>query len=55
MNENWKTKLKNAWNENPLLVIAVVGGALGAVAKVIDATSQAQSRRAYSKMINRRY
>lgn len=55
MNENWKTKLKNAWNENPLLVIAVVGGALGATAKVIDSMSAAQSRRAYSKMINRRY
>ncbi|AXQ61277.1 hypothetical protein SEA_LIBERTYBELL_36 [Streptomyces phage LibertyBell] len=48
MKEGWK-KFKAAWNENPLLVIAVSAGAMTAAAKLIDAVSGVQSRRAYSR------
>lgn len=43
-------KLKEAWNENPLMVMAVVGAALASAGKFIDALSGIQSRRAYSKI-----
>jgi hypothetical protein len=49
---NAKEKLKKVWNENPLEVIAVVSAATLAVAKLIDATSAAQGRRAYAKQVN---
>lgn len=45
-------KLKQQFEENPVAVIAVGALALGAVAKVIDASSAAQGRRAYAKQIN---
>jgi hypothetical protein len=45
-------RLKDAWNENPLMVIAVATGATMAFAKLIDAVSGAQGRRAYAKQIN---
>lgn len=48
----WKDKLKRQFDENPLLVIAVVGVAAGGLAKLIDAGSAAQGRRAYAKMVN---
>ena len=48
----WKEKLKKQFDENPLLVIAVVGVAAGGAAKLIDAMSAAQGRRAYSKQID---
>ena len=51
---NWKTKLKQAWNENPLLVISVGASVVYATAKIIDATSAAQGRRAYAKQVNYR-
>jgi len=44
-------KLKDAWNDNPLLVIGVATGACMAVAKLIDAVSGAQGRRAYARQI----
>lgn len=50
----WKTKLKKHWDENPLVVIAVAVGAVSAVAKLIDALSAAQGRRAYAKQVDYR-
>lgn len=43
--------LKRAWNENPIGLIAAVGLAAASTAKVIDATSAAQGRRAYAKQV----
>ena len=48
----WKEKLKKAWDENPLACIAVGGLAITAIAKLIDATSAAQGRRAYARQID---
>ena len=42
-------KLRNAWNDNPLLVIGVATGATMAVAKLIEAVGGVQSRRAYAR------
>jgi len=47
-------KLKKYWDENPLEVIAVASGAAIAVAKIVDAVSAAQGRRAYAKQVNYR-
>lgn len=46
------TKLRDAWNDNPLLVIGVATGATMALAKLIEAVGGVQSRRAYAKRIN---
>lgn len=43
-------KLKEAWAENPLMVIAVVGAAAHGMAKLIDATSGVISKYAYYKL-----
>ena len=48
----WKQKLEQAWNENPLQVIAAGAFAVTATAKLIDAVSAAQGRKAYAKQIN---
>lgn len=47
-------KLKEQWNDNPLLVIGVVGAAFKGVSSIINAVSAAQGRRAYAKQINHR-
>lgn len=52
--KNLKTKLIRAWDENPLAVIAVGAAVLTATAKLIDATSAAQGRRAYAKQVEYR-
>jgi hypoxanthine-guanine phosphoribosyltransferase len=44
-------RLKDAWNENPLLVIGVATGACMAIAKLIEAVSGVQGRRAYARQI----
>ena len=49
---DWKTKLKDAWNDNPLAVLAVGGIAANGAAKLIDALSAAQGRRAYAKQVD---
>lgn len=49
---NWKTKLKKQFDENPLMVIGIGVLAVTATAKLIDALSVAQGRRAYSRQIN---
>lgn len=45
-------RLRDSWNDNPLVVIGVFSGACMAVAKIIDAVSSAQVRRAYAKQVN---
>lgn len=50
----WKDKIKKAWNDNPLAVIAVGALAATAFAKVIDAMSAAQGRRAYARQVDYR-
>lgn len=47
-------RLKQTWNENPLLVISTGALAVTAAAKLLDSVSSVQSRRAYSKQINRK-
>lgn len=47
-------RLKAEWNENPMLVLTVFGIAAGGTAKLIDAASSAQSRRAYAKQVDYR-
>lgn len=47
----WKTKLKRAWDENPVAVIAVGALAINALAKLIDAWSASQGRRAYAAQV----
>lgn len=50
--DNLKTKLKEAWDENPVAVLTAAGLVLTASAKVIDSLSSAQGRRAYAKQVN---
>jgi len=50
--ENLKNKIKQAWDENPVAVIAVGALAVGAIAKLIDASSAAQGRRAYARQVD---
>ena len=50
----WKDKLKKAWDENPLLVVAIGAVAVTATAKLIDSLSAAQGRRAYAKQVDYR-
>jgi hypothetical protein len=45
-------RLQQKFNEDPITVILVGSFALAAVAKVIDAGSAAQGRRAYAKQID---
>lgn len=45
-------KLKKQWNENPLGVIVVAAFAASAAAKLIDAMSAAEGRRAYARQVN---
>lgn len=51
-------KLKKKWDEDPMTCILVgafvVGTVAGAAAKLIDATSSAQSRHAYAQQIDYR-
>lgn len=48
----WKEKVKRQWDENPLQVILITSLAVTAAAKLIDAMSAAQGRRAYAKQID---
>lgn len=48
MQQGWN-KFKAAWNENPIMVIGVSAAAMHAAARLIDAVSGIQSRRAYSR------
>lgn len=46
-------KLKEAWNENPLMVIAIVGAALAGAGKFIDASSGIVSKWAYARKMSK--
>lgn len=48
----WKDKLKKQWNEHPLECIAIGAIAVTAAAKLIDAMSAAQGRRAYARQVD---
>lgn len=45
-------KLLRKWEEEPIQMIIVAGFAATATAKLIDAISAAQGRRAYAKQVN---
>lgn len=47
-------KLKDAFDENPLLVIGVISGATIAAAKLIDALTTARNSRTWKKEVERR-
>lgn len=53
MKKGW-TNLKKKFEDHPVEVIAVMSVAVVAAAKLIDAVSAAQGRRAYSKQVNYR-
>lgn len=50
----WKDKLKQEWNDNPLQVLAVGAAVATAATMVLNAVSQAQSRRAYARQVDYR-
>jgi hypothetical protein len=47
-------KLKDAAIENPLLTVAIAAGAITATAKLIDAGTQRQNSKAWSREVDRR-
>jgi len=51
MERTWRDKINQAWNDNPLMVIGIGVLAITATAKLIDAVSAAQGRRAYARQI----
>lgn len=52
-NRAW-TKINQAWNENPLAVIAVASVAATAAAKLLDASTNRVNAQAWKKEVNRR-
>lgn len=50
--KQFKTKCEQAFNENPILFIAVSAAALNGAAKLIDALAGAQSKAAYARRMN---
>lgn len=53
MQKGWN-KIKQKFEENPIQVILVASIALTAVAKIVEATSAAQGRRAYARSVDLR-
>lgn len=53
MEKGWN-KFKQAWNDNPLLVIGVCGFTLAAAGKFMDATTNARRVRTWEKEVDRR-
>jgi hypothetical protein len=53
MNKAW-LKIKQAWEENPLMVIGIAAVAATAGAKLIDATSNYKGRRTWEREVDRR-
>lgn len=52
--DTWKDKLRRQWNEHPMECIMVAAVAATAAAKLVDAMSAAQGRRAYAKQVELR-
>ena len=50
----WKQRLKDEWERNPMQVIGVGALAATAAAKLLDAMSAAQGRRAYARQVDYR-
>lgn len=50
----WKDRLKAEFEQNPVQVLMAGALVATAAAKVIDALSSAQGRRAYAKQVNYR-
>lgn len=53
MNKGWE-KLKTAWEENPLMVMAIGAAAATAASKLIDATSNYKGRKTWEREVARR-
>ena len=49
-----KDQIKNAWDSNPLQVIALTGIALGGAAKLLGAVTDARNARTWKKEVDRR-
>jgi len=47
-------KIKEAWDENPMLVITIGTAAVAAAGKFIEAVGSIQSKRAYAKRMNKK-
>jgi hypothetical protein len=47
-------KIKQAWDENPLAVVAVASTAVFAVAKLMDATTARMNAKSWKTEVNRR-
>jgi hypothetical protein len=47
-------KIKQAWDENPLAVIAVGALAVTAAARIINATTEARNSHTWKKEVDRR-
>lgn len=45
-------KLKETWNENPILVIGVGTAAVTALGKLLDAAGSIRSKNAYARQFN---
>lgn len=52
--QNAKDKIQQAWNENPLAVIATVSAAVIATAKLIDAVNASRNSRTWAREVARR-
>jgi hypothetical protein len=48
------SKIRQAWDENPLAVIAVAAGVMMAASRLIDSLSGIRSRAAYARRMDRR-
>jgi hypothetical protein len=51
---DFKIKIKQAWNENPLAVIAVGTGAAIAVVKVLEANTARKNAKTWEMEVQRR-
>jgi hypothetical protein len=52
-NEGFR-RLKEAWDDNPVVVIGIVAAAFTAASRLIDSISAVQGRRAYARQVNYR-
>ena len=52
LDSKFAKKLKAQAEENPVLAMMAAGGVLTGTAKIINAVSAAQGRRAYAKQVN---
>lgn len=48
------SKIKEAWDDNPMLVVTIATAAVAALGKLIDAAGSIQSKRAYAKQFSKK-